>query len=147
MKRDIGKARQRGVASIEFAFVFIIIFAIFYGMIGYFIPLLLSASYQEIASEAVREAVLHNYDSGGSDRRQELAREVVEDSWLPPDWAQSCDGYPAGGYLKETDIALDACVRHANPSSIIPQIPLFGLKFPPLPDEIRGQAVILRSTL
>lgn len=147
MKTDTGKARQRGVASIEFAFVFIIIFAIFYGMIGYFIPLLLSASYQEIASEAVREAVLHNYDSGGPTKRQALAKEVVEESWLPPDWAQSCDGYPAGQYLKETDNELGACVRHASPSSIIPQIPLFGLQFPPLPDEIRGQAVILRSTL
>ena len=32
MNRDAGNTRQRGVASIEFAFVFILIFAIFYGM-------------------------------------------------------------------------------------------------------------------
>lgn len=53
MNMDTGKTRQRGVASIEFAFVFIIIFALFYGMIGYFIPLLLSATYQGLSSEVL----------------------------------------------------------------------------------------------
>lgn len=139
------RTNQQGVASIEFAFVFVLVFMLFYGMVGYFVPLLLAASYQEIAGEAAREAVLHNYDTGGPDLRSQLATDVVKDSWLPDVWVHSCKGYPADSYLKETPAELLACIRHAHPSSIVPQISLFGWSFPMLPEEIKGEATILRQ--
>jgi len=145
MQQRTAGTKQRGVASIEFAFVFILVFMLFYGMAGYFVPLLLAASYQEIAGEAAREAILHNYDADGAARRSQLASDVVADSWLPDVWTHSCEGYPAGHYLKETSAELSACIRHAQPSSIIPQIPLFGWRFPALPQEIKGEATILRQ--
>lgn len=122
--------------------MFVLVFMVFYGMVGYFVPLLLAASYQEIASEAAREAVLHNYDAGGQTRRSELVREVVNNSWLPAPWKQTCSGY--SDYLKETDNALSTCLSHNQPSSIIPQISLFGWRFPVLPEAITGEATILR---
>lgn len=143
MKRRTTANSQQGVASIEFAFMFVLVFMVFYGMVGYFVPLLLAASYQEIAGEAVREAVLHNYARDGEILRSDLATEVVDDSWLPADWKQNCDGYP--GYLQESSAALSACIRHAAPSTIIPQITLFKWRFPVLPEEIKGEATILRQ--
>lgn len=148
MKRRIAaRDSQQGAASIEFAFMFMLVFMLFYGMIGYFVPLLLAASYQEVASEAAREAVLHNYGAGGANLRSQLATEVVNSSWLPPAWASSCEGYPSGKYLKESTAQLSACVRHAQPSSIIPQISLLGWRFPALPTEIKGEATILRQSM
>lgn len=135
--------RQRGAASIEFAFMFVLVFMVFYGMVGYFVPLLLAASYQEIAGEAAREAILHNYDTGGETRRRELVREVVDNSWLPAPWKQTCPQY--SHYLKETVTELSICLSHNQPSSIIPQISLFGWRFPVLPNAIKGEATILRQ--
>lgn len=143
MKGRTTKDRQQGAASIEFAFMFVLVFMVFYGMVGYFVPLLLSASYQEIASEAVREAVLHNYVHDGDSIRANLAADVVNDSWLPADWKQSCDGY--SDYLQQSSTELSACIRHAAPSTIIPQITLFKWRFPVLPKEIKGEATILRK--
>lgn len=143
MQQRTAGTKQQGAASIEFAFMFVLVFMLFYGMVGYFVPLLLAASYQEIASEAAREAVLHNYDRGGDGRRLELAQAVVEDSWLPNGWKDTCVGYE--GYLRQSTAELSACIRHAAPASIIPQVALFGWRFPMLPQEIKGEATILRQ--
>lgn len=145
MKRQTTATQQQGAASIEFAFMFVLVFMLFYGMVGYFVPLLLAASYQEVAGEAAREAVLHNYDRGGEGdaRRLALAKEVVEDSWLPNDWKDTCEGYD--GYLRQSAAELSACIRHATPTSIIPQVAIFGWRFPVLPQEIKGEATILRQ--
>lgn len=145
MKQHIAAYRQQGAASIEFTFMFVLVFMLFYGMVGYFVPLLLAASYQEVASEAAREAILHNYDAGGEELRSQLVFEVVTASWLPDAWTHNCRDYPADSYLKETPAELSACIRHAQPSSIIPQISLFGWRFPMLPEEIKGEATILRQ--
>lgn len=49
--------RQRGAAAIEFSLVFVIFFAIFYGVIGYTLPLLMLQSFNQASAEAVRRAV------------------------------------------------------------------------------------------
>lgn len=145
-QRTSTRTNQQGAASIEFAFMFVLVFMLFYGMIGYFAPLLLAASYQEIAGEAAREAILHNYDDRGIQWRSQLASDVVSSSWLPVAWANGCADYPSGQYYKETSAVLSTCIRHAEPSSIIPQISLFGWRFPVLPAEIKGEAIILRQS-
>ena len=142
MKRETGKARQRGVASIEFAFVFIIVFAVFYGMIGYFIPLLLSATYQELSSEALRQAISLRYSSLDSGEIQLEAKRVIDESWLPVAWANTCKNY-SSGYLKIDGDTWSVCVSHNDPSSILTPISLFGVDLLPLPAEIRGEAAVL----
>lgn len=50
-------ARQRGAAAIEFALVFVIFFAIFYGLVTYSLPLLMMQSFNNATAEAVRQSV------------------------------------------------------------------------------------------
>jgi Flp pilus assembly protein TadG len=49
--------KQKGAAAIEFAAVFVIFFAVFYGLVSYSLPLLMMQSFNAAATEAVRRAV------------------------------------------------------------------------------------------
>lgn len=49
--------KQKGAAAIEFALVFIIFFAVFYGLVSYSLPLLLMQSFNAATAEAVRQSV------------------------------------------------------------------------------------------
>ncbi|MCF5506825.1 pilus assembly protein [Pseudomonas sp. PA-3-11C] len=49
--------KQKGAAAIEFALVFVIFFAVFYGMLSYSLPLLLMQSFHQAAAEGVRRSV------------------------------------------------------------------------------------------
>jgi Flp pilus assembly protein TadG len=48
---------QKGAAAIEFAAVFVIFFAVFYGLVSYSLPLLMMQSFNAATSEAVRRSV------------------------------------------------------------------------------------------
>ena len=48
---------QKGAAAIEFALVFGIFFAVFYGLISYSLPLLMLQSFNQAAAEGVRQAM------------------------------------------------------------------------------------------
>lgn len=146
MTHPNARTHQRGAVSIEFAFIFMLVMALFYGMVGYVVPLLMASSYQEVAADAAREAVLLAFDHGAQELRQQVARDVVADSWLPADWTQPCSDYPSGQYLKESADRISACIRHSRPSEILPQVSLFGWRYPVLPAEIRGEATILRRS-
>lgn len=136
--------RQRGAASIEFAFMFVLVFMVFYGMVGYFIPLLLSATYHELSAEALRQAVSLQYASLEHAELQHQAKRVIQDSWLPAVWAQPCPGYGEDTFLKIAGNTWSTCIRHGNPSAILTPItlPLLDLEWPPLPKEIRGETTI-----
>lgn len=139
--RTTARTKQQGVASIEFAFVFVLIFMLFYGMVGYFVPLLLNAAYHELSSETLRQAISLKYSTLEHEDIQLQANRVIEDSWLPDAWAHPCPGYE--GYLKIHGDTWSACVGHNNPSSILTPISLFGLDLVPLLDEIHGEATVL----
>lgn len=134
---------QRGAVAVEFSIAFIIFFMIFYGLVGYSIPFLLGATYQELATEALRDAI-HSPDTR-SPTPQQLALhqqrvlQTMRNSWLPQAWTQPCSGYD--GFLK-TGAVWSVCVRHASPESIMPPFSIFGWKVPQLPSEIRGEAKI-----
>ncbi|MDE1165756.1 MAG: pilus assembly protein [Pseudomonas sp.] len=49
--------KQKGAAAIEFAVVFIIFFAVFYGVVSYSLPLLMLQSFNQASAEAVRNSV------------------------------------------------------------------------------------------
>ncbi|MFL1419775.1 TadE/TadG family type IV pilus assembly protein [Pseudomonas fildesensis] len=49
--------KQKGAVAIEFAVVFVIFFAVFYGLISYSLPLLLMQSFNHAAAEGVRRSV------------------------------------------------------------------------------------------
>lgn len=144
---------QKGATSIEFVFVFVVFFMLFYGMVSLTFPLLLSATYQELSAEALREAVTlrstrleppSNSTIDPIDFKtqsiQNAVNSVISNSWLPEKWRESCSGY--SGYLKQNGTQWSVCISHNNPSSILPPITLFGLNIIKLPDSIQGEAAI-----
>ncbi|MGE8066409.1 TadE/TadG family type IV pilus assembly protein [Pseudomonas sp. NPDC089569] len=78
--------KQKGAAAIEFALVFIIFFAVFYGIVSYSLPLLLMQSFNESTAEAVRRSVALDpstpgYDAALTSRATtELTRQLA---WIP----------------------------------------------------------------
>ena len=146
--------RQQGAASIEFVFIFVAFFMLFYGMVTLTFPLILSATYEELTAEGLREAVtLRSYQADAytaTDRDQKeinaakidaAVKQVVQSTWLPSKWVQFCDGY-SSSFLKVNGSVWSVCIGHNNPSSILPKINLLGFDVVSLPDKIRGEAVI-----
>lgn len=137
--------KQRGAASLEFAFMFVIMFVLFYGLVGYTVPLILGAAYQQLSAEALHEAVRNpaiymvTADNSASAAEHSEVRRVVEESWLPEKWAKKCNGY-ADSYLKISGNEWSVCIRNDKPDAILPTFSVFGWQVPPLPDEIKGEA-------
>lgn len=52
--------KQRGAAALEFAMVFLIFFAVFYGLVSYSLPLLMMQSFNNATAEAARQSVKIN---------------------------------------------------------------------------------------
>lgn len=138
--RKFSAAAMRGSASIEFCLVFILLFMVFYGAAGYTMPLLLSASYQEIAAKSLREAVRLQAESLDDAGLQQSVRDVVDRSWPANTWAEPCAGY-GEDFLLIAEEQWKVCLR-TNPESIIPVFTLFNWQVPALPDDIRAEAAI-----
>ena len=138
--------KQRGLVSLEFAFMFVIIFMLFYGLIGYTIPLLLGATYQQLAADGLREAVrssgIYSLDTNDNEvfvGYQKSVQEVVEESWLPEKWAIYCENY-GEHYLKVNDNLWSVCISNPEVKKILPVFRIFSWEVPKLPDEIKGEA-------
>lgn len=143
---DIFVRKQSGAVSIEFAVLFPVFFLLFYGVVGYSVPFLLAASYQEVAADALREGIHHPDLLLGNLPEEDMAvqrgrvRGIVEAAWMPAAWRKTCDGY--SDYLKVQGDRWSVCLRHDHPEGIIAPISLLGWKVPRLPAEIRGEASI-----
>ncbi|CAH0311038.1 Flp pilus assembly protein TadG [Pseudomonas frederiksbergensis] len=78
--------KQKGAVAIEFALVFVIFFAVFYGLVSYSLPLLLMQSFNKSTAEAVRRSVAldpstANYDTAvRTVATTELTRQLA---WIP----------------------------------------------------------------
>ncbi|WP_442110018.1 TadE/TadG family type IV pilus assembly protein [Pseudomonas sp. NUPR-001] len=85
MKASLAR-RQKGAAALEFVAVFVIFFAVFYGVVGYGLPMLMLQSFNQASSEAVRRCVALDPSSAtyGADV-QALAQKVVGEqlAWMP----------------------------------------------------------------
>ena len=133
--------KQRGAASIEFVIVFVVFFMLFYGMVSLTFPLLLSATYEELSAEALREAITVRSYQTDPQQIESAVNLVIENTWLPKQWVQSCDK-DSGSFIKMTDSIWSVCIGHNNPSNILPKITLFGLDIVNLPNQISGKAII-----
>ena len=78
--------KQKGAVAIEFALVFIIFFAVFYGLVSYSLPLLLMQSFNQSTAEAVRRSVALDPSTANFDTAvrtvatNELTRQLA---WIP----------------------------------------------------------------
>lgn len=87
-RSSVGGGRQRGAAAIEFALVFIVFFAVFYGTVSYGLPMLMLQSFNNAVAEGARQAVGVALPPGDPDYKawvENRARTVVNDqlAWLP----------------------------------------------------------------
>jgi Flp pilus assembly protein TadG len=85
MKTRLPK-KQKGAAAIEFALVFVIFFAVLYGVVSYSLPLLLMQSFNNATSEAVRRSMA--VDPTATDHGavvETLAKSVLSEklAWVP----------------------------------------------------------------
>lgn len=78
--------KQKGAVAIEFALVFVIFFAVFYGLVSYSLPLLMMQSFNEATAEAVRRSVALDPVTPDYETAVEtLANSVLAQqlSWMP----------------------------------------------------------------
>lgn len=146
MPKQVTHRKQRGLASLEFALMFMIIFSLFYALIGYAIPLLLGAAYQQLAADGLREAVRSSSiysidfnDNPDLSAYQTEVTAVIAESWLPKKWAQTCTDY-GNHYLKVDNNQWSVCLRNPEVKKILPVFKFFSWEVPSLPEEIKGEA-------
>jgi Flp pilus assembly protein TadG len=78
--------KQKGAVAIEFALVFVLFFAVFYGIVSYSLPLLLMQSFNQSTAEAVRRSVAVDPSAPGyaalvqTTAAAELTRQLA---WIP----------------------------------------------------------------
>ena len=144
MRRHLPR-KQEGAVAIEFALVFSIFFAVFYGIVSYSIPLLLMQSFNEATAEAVRRSVAldpntNNYPTA----LVALANSVLQQqlSWVPNAFNIT---YGNGGDAKAVYSAgvLTASVNYPTSklNQVIPFLVLPGVgSVPSLPVNLSAQS-------
>ncbi len=144
MRRHLSR-KQKGAVAIEFALVFSIFFAVFYGIASYSVPLLLMQSFNEATAEAVRRSVAldpttNNYPTA----LVTLANSVLQQqlSWVPKAFNIT---YGTGGDAKAVYSAgvLTASVNYPTSklNQVIPFLVLPGVgSVPNLPVNLSAQS-------
>jgi Flp pilus assembly protein TadG len=108
MKTGLPKS-QKGAVAIEFALVFVIFLAVFYGLVSYSLPFVLMQSFHEATAEAVRRSVAvdpttSNYANALVDTANATLTQQL--SWAPPslvaDIVTNAAYDPANGILTVT---------------------------------------------
>lgn len=131
--------KQRGAAGIEFGLVFILLFAVFYGAVSYFLPLLLMQSFNHASTEAVREVLI--YDPRMADYQTTItteARRVVGDRL---NWVPSNLGFDPQQHVSVNYANGEIRVTISYPSSllfnVVPKLVLPGIgSVPSVPDQL-----------
>ena len=130
--------QQQGAAAIEFAAIFIVFFAIFYGTVSYGLPMLLLQSFNHAATEAVRHVVAINPTSSGFSNVQNEARTVVANrlAWMPSALAFDPAQHVTTSFAQGE---LSVVIRYpsANVFRVVPKLvlPVIG-DIPKLPTEL-----------
>ncbi|MGB3127248.1 MAG: TadE family protein [Pseudomonas sp.] len=135
--------KQKGTAAIEFIGVFVIFFAVFYGMVSYSLPLLLLQSFNQATAEAVRQSVgLDPTMPGYTAAVQSTAKLAITQrlSWIPNaykfDAATQVTATFTGGLLS---VAIN--YPTANLQAVMPFIILPGIgTVPRLPTTLQAQS-------
>ncbi|MBB4862507.1 Flp pilus assembly protein TadG [Pseudomonas nitritireducens] len=149
-----GLGRQRGAVAIEFAGVFVLFFAVLYGLLGYCVPLLMLQAFNDAAAAGARVAVSVNPSAGNYSAALSSAVTTAVNqrlSWMPAAWRNGCY---SGQYLgtpttetvnNRTYTRVNVCVNYPySTSPIVPLLTLPGIgTVPQLPAVLTGQASVL----
>lgn len=143
MKASLAR-REKGAVAIEFALVFTMFFAVFYGLLSYSLPMLMVQSFNQASSEAVRRCVaLDPSSSTYATDVTNLARQVLQQqlAWLPGSlsfqYTSDATVTLTPGRLLTVDIHYDK----SKITSVLPVLvlPVIG-EVPRLPTRLSAQA-------
>ena len=142
--RPSGPRSQKGAAAIEFAAVFVIFFAIFYGVVSYSLPLLMVQSFNAAASEAVRRSValspsVANYSTLVRSQAEGVLQNQL--SWMPG----ALNFGPSDYSVTFNGTALTVSINYPKTklARVLPSLtlPIIG-EVPRLPAQLSAQASI-----
>lgn len=141
MKTRLGK-KQKGAAAIEFALVFVIFFAVLYGVVSYSLPLLLVQSFNNATAEAVRRSMAVDPTAANyAAVVQAQAVSVMNDrlSWVPTAIKGSL--VPTASYNTTTKILTASVTLPSSAlSAIMPVLKLGAMTVPDLPVSLSAQS-------
>lgn len=148
--------KQKGAAAIEAALLFVIFFVLFYGIVGYSLPIMMKEAFQHAAANGARSALAVEPDSFDSTNDYietgvtPRVRQVVGNTldWLPTSTKTTVLGESNQNvevsYVTATGV-LTVTVSYIDykSSPLIPVLtfPAIG-DVPNLPDDIAGTAVV-----
>lgn len=130
---------QIGASSIEFALTLSFLIMLMYGIAGYAMPLLLSASYQQVASDALREGLAWQHRTSASD--EDTKNHIREAITLTNNSVRPCNldflSFHEGGELWKV------CLSPPS-GSMLPTIklPFVDFEFPPGFNNIQVEAAL-----
>ncbi len=138
--------RVKGAVAIEFALIFLVLFALFYAIVSYALPLLMMQAFHAAAADGARKAVsvILEPEDTYVERVRVLAEEEASDriAWLMPLSGDRIDvntGF-SNGVLEVTVEYPDYSANPPIPA--LGKIPYFNQPFPPLPARLHSQASI-----
>ena len=134
--------KQKGAAAIEFALVFVIFFAVLYGVLSYSLPLLLVQSFNNSTAEAVRRSVAVDPTLAADAYEKkvvEVAKGVLDDKlgWVPKAVAPSLVKtvlYDAGVLTVTVELKSDKL------AALMPVLKLGTISVPQLPTTLTAQS-------
>lgn len=134
---------QKGAAALEFAMVFMLFFAVFYGLVSYSLPLLLLQSFNQATAEGVRRSVaLDPTTPGYSDavKARAIAGAQAQLQWLPSAF-KFVPGYISATYSPTGMLTVQISYPSDNLKSVLPFLVLPGFgTVPNLPTTLSAQA-------
>lgn len=136
--------KQKGAAAIEFALVFGIFFAVFYGLISYSLPLLLLQSFNQAASEAVRQAIAVDPVAAGTAYPTQVTQRAKDAAtaqlnWIPASF-QFQPSYITSTYVGTT-LTVAISYPTANLYNVFPALTVPGIgTVPNLPSTLSARS-------
>ena len=137
--------KQKGAAAIEFALVFVIFFAVLYGVVSYSLPLLLVQSFNNATAEAARRGMAVDpetkADYAGTVKK--VTEEVLEQKlgWVRKIVKTALE--PDGGYDTSTrEIYAKVNLNTNALKSIMPVLKLGVITVPDLPEYLTAESRI-----
>ncbi|QBF25007.1 pilus assembly protein [Pseudomonas tructae] len=143
MKASLCK-QQKGAAALEFVMVFVIFFAVFYGVLSYGLPMLMLQSFNQASSEAVRRCVALDPASATYNADvNTLAKRVLGEqlAWMPAslNFQVNSDASVTLSPGKLLTVKID--YAKAKLTSVLPVLDLPGIgEVPRLPESLKAEA-------
>lgn len=136
--------QQKGAVAIEFALVFVIFFAVFYGLLGYGLPMVMLQSFHQASAEAVRRCVALDPTSNSyATDVPALAKQVVGQqlAWMPASLGFNANTDVVATLTPGRLLTVQVSYSKARLANVLPllNLPLIG-EVPRLPAQLQAQA-------